>query len=56
MLTAQLNTYSKPEIINQIAKITKDYYDALIKAGFQSDAALKIVISKPLIGMDNGNR
>ena len=56
MLTAQLDTYSKPEIINHIAKVTKDFYDALIKAGFPSDAALKIVISKPLIAMDGGNR
>jgi len=56
MLTAQLNNYSKPEVINQIAKITKEYYDALIKVGFGADAALKIVVSKPLINVDGGNR
>ncbi len=54
MLTAQLNTLSKPEVINQVAKITKDFYDALIKAGFPADAALKIVIAKPLISTDTG--
>jgi hypothetical protein len=56
MLTAQLNTYSKPEVLSQIAKITRDFYEALIKAGFAPDSALRIVISKPLIAMDGENR
>jgi hypothetical protein len=56
MLQAQLNTLSKPTVMNQIAKVTKGYYDALIKAGFSADAALKIVISKPLLSVNDGVR
>lgn len=56
MLQAQLNTLSKPAVINQMAKVTKNYYDALIKAGFSVDAALKIVISKPLVSINDGVR
>jgi hypothetical protein len=49
MFTAQLNVYSNPAIIDQLAKNMKSYYDALIKVGFSSDAALKIITSKPLV-------
>lgn len=49
MFTAQLNVYGNPAIIDQLAKNMKSYYDALIKVGFSSDAALKIITSKPLI-------
>lgn len=52
MLNAQLKAYTDPEITTQLAKITKNYYDALIKAGFSADAALKIITSKPLVSMD----
>lgn len=49
MLTAQLNVYSNPKVIDRLAKNMKSYYDALIKVGFSSDAALKIITSKQLI-------
>ncbi|WEK20905.1 MAG: hypothetical protein P0Y49_07115 [Candidatus Pedobacter colombiensis] len=49
MFTAQLNVYSNPAVIDQLAKNMKSYYDALIKVGFSSDAALKIITSKQLI-------
>ncbi|WP_316812477.1 hypothetical protein [Pedobacter heparinus] len=52
MLTAQLNMYSNPATTDQLARIMKNYYDALIKTGFSSDAALKIITSKPLISAD----
>jgi hypothetical protein len=52
MLDAQLNLYSKPETTKKLARITKNYYDALIKAGFSAQAALKIVTSRPLVSMD----
>ena len=56
VLNVQIKTYSNPAIINQLAKITKNYYDALIKAGFSMDAALKIITSKQLISMDMGKQ
>ncbi len=56
MLSAQLNMYSNPAITDQLAKIIKSYYDALIKTGFSSDAALKIITSKQLISVDGGPR
>ncbi|MNJ91512.1 hypothetical protein D3C87_91640 [compost metagenome] len=49
MFTAQMNVYSNPAVIDQLAKNMKSYYDALIKVGFSSDAALKIITSKQLI-------
>jgi len=52
MLDAQIKMYSNPETTTKLAQIAKSYYDALIKAGFTTDAALKIVISKPLVSMD----
>jgi len=52
MLNAQLRTYSNPATTDQLAKIMKNYYDALIKAGFSEDAALKIITSKQLISFD----
>jgi len=52
MMDAQLKFYSDPATIKQLAKITKNYYDALIKVGFSSDQAFKIVISKPLVSTE----
>jgi hypothetical protein len=52
LLNAQLQAYSNPVITEQLARITKNYYDALIKTGFSEDAALKIITSKQLISID----
>jgi len=52
MLTSQLAIYDNPEITAQLARITKSYYDALIKVGFPADAALKIIIAKPLVSTE----
>jgi len=52
MLDVQLQLYSKPETIEKLARINKSYYDALLKAGFSLDAALKIITSKPFFSLD----
>jgi hypothetical protein len=52
MMDAQLKFYSNPATIKQLAKINKDYYNALIKIGFSPHQAFKIVISKPLISTE----
>lgn len=52
MLSAQLNLYSNPATTDQLARIMKNYYDALIKTGFPADAALKIITSRSLISTD----
>ncbi len=49
----KLKFYSNPDNLAQMAKATKDYYDALIKAGFGADQALKIVTSKPLVSPED---
>ncbi len=57
MLNAQLKVFSDPATIDQLAKITKNHYDALIKVGFTADQALKIITSKQLISTDiNGKQ
>lgn len=56
MLNAQLKMYSDPAVTDQLARITKNYYDALIKVGFSMDAALKIITSKQLVSMDSGTK
>jgi len=52
MLDAQLQLYSNPETIEKLAKINKNYYDALVKAGFSEETALKIITAKPLVALD----
>ena len=48
LIHAMLKVYSNPEITDQLAKIDRNYYNALVKAGFAPDDALKIVISKQI--------
>jgi len=49
MLDSQIKFYSDKTKIDEMAKIDKSYYDALIKAGFNADQALKILTSRSLI-------
>ena len=56
MIRSQIKFYSKPENIADVAKITHGYYEALIKAGFSADQAMKIVISKPLMSTEPGTK
>ena len=55
MLDAQLKVCSDPAVTDRLAKIMRNYYNALIKAGFSMDAAIKIITSKELISL-NGNK
>lgn len=45
----QLKFYSNPATTTQLAIITKNYYDALIKAGFSAEMAFKIATSKQFV-------
>jgi hypothetical protein len=56
MLDAQIKFYSDTTRTTQMAKITKGYYDALIKTGFTPDQALKIVTSKQLVSSEMNER
>lgn len=49
MLDAQFAYYKQPGKIAEIAKLNKEYFDALIKEGFTNDQALKIITSNSLI-------
>lgn len=52
MLSMQIKFYSDPANVDKMAQITKSYYDALMRAGFTADQALKIITSKQLISPD----
>ncbi|MFD2163128.1 hypothetical protein ACFSJU_12050 [Paradesertivirga mongoliensis] len=56
LLDLQIKTYSNPETLDKLAQITRNYYNALVKAGFSQDSALKIITSKPLISTDFGKQ
>jgi hypothetical protein len=49
MLDAQLAYYKQPGKLAEMAKLNKDYFDALVKEGFTYDQALKIITSNSLI-------
>ncbi|MES2425966.1 MAG: hypothetical protein V4560_03295 [Bacteroidota bacterium] len=49
MMDAQLTYYKQPGKIDEIAQLNKQYFDALIKAGFNADQALKIITSESLL-------
>lgn len=52
----QLKVYANPEVLTKVAKVTKNYYDALLKAGFSTDAALKIVTAQQLFSAGPGGK
>ena len=56
LLDLQIKTYSNPETLDKLAQITRNYYNALVKAGFTKESALKIILSKPLISTDFGKQ
>jgi len=45
MLNARLDYYKQPGKIAEIAKLTHQYFQALVKEGFAQDQALKIIIT-----------
>ncbi|WP_413668070.1 hypothetical protein ACEN9X_26910 [Mucilaginibacter sp. Mucisp86] len=49
VLDAQLAYFKQPGKIAEIAKLNKDYFDALVKVGFNYDQALKIITANGLI-------
>jgi hypothetical protein len=54
MLDAQLKFYSDTTRLAKMAKIIKNYYDALVKTGFTPDQALRIITSKQIISSGMG--
>jgi len=49
VLDAQLAYFKQPGKLAEIAKLNKEYFDALVKEGFTYDQALKIITSSSLI-------
>jgi hypothetical protein len=49
MMDAQLNYYKQPGKIAEVARLNKQYFDALVKEGFSDDQAIKIVTSEGLL-------
>lgn len=53
MMNAQLDFYKQPGKLEEVAKLNKQYYDALITAGFTADQAIKIITSEGLLPKTN---
>jgi hypothetical protein len=49
LLDAQLAYFKQPGKLTEIAKLHKEYFDALVKQGFNYDQALKIITDSGLI-------
>jgi hypothetical protein len=49
MMDAQLAYYKQPGKVDDIAKLNKKYFNALLKAGFNADQALKIIVADSLL-------
>ena len=54
MMDAQLDYFKQPGKMEEIAKLQKQYFDALIKEGFNTDQALKIITSDSILPKSNG--
>jgi hypothetical protein len=55
MLDAQLSFYKQPGKLTEVAKLHKQYFDALVKAGFNYEQAIRILTSAPLIQMTSSS-
>lgn len=53
MMDAQLKYYKQSGIITEIAKLNKQYFDALVNQGFTQDQALKIITTESLLPKAN---
>jgi len=53
MMDAQVKYYKQPGIITEIAKLNKQYFDALVNQGFTQDQALKIITTESLLPKAN---
>lgn len=49
MMDAQLDYYKQPGKIAEIAKLNREYFNALVKEGFTEDQALKIITAESLL-------
>lgn len=49
VIEGQLEYYETSDVIERIAKLNKKYHEALVKAGFTEEQALKIITDAPLI-------
>ena len=49
IMEGQLDFFEKEGMIEKIALLNKRYYDALVKAGFSKEEAMRIITSSPLI-------
>ncbi|MCC8426987.1 hypothetical protein [Mucilaginibacter sp. UR6-11] len=49
IMDAQLDYYKQPGKITEVAKLTKQYFDALVKEGFSYEQAIKIITSDALL-------
>ncbi|MES2277622.1 MAG: hypothetical protein V4592_16475 [Bacteroidota bacterium] len=54
LMDAQLDYYKQPGKLEEIAKLNKQYFDALVKEGFTNDQALKIITSDSFLPKGNG--
>ncbi len=50
-ITATISALGRPEIAQQLATFTKNYYDALVSRGFTKEEALRIVAGAGLVGL-----
>jgi hypothetical protein len=55
MLDAQLSFYKQPGKLTEVAKLHKQYFDALVKAGFNYEQAIRVLTSAPLIQMTSSS-
>jgi hypothetical protein len=53
MMNAQIDFYKQPGKLEEVAKLNKQYYDALISSGFTADQAIKIITSEGLLPKAN---
>jgi hypothetical protein len=53
MMDAQLKYYKQPGKITEIAKLNKQFFDALVNEGFTQDQALKIITTESLLPKAN---
>jgi hypothetical protein len=54
MMDAQLDYFKQPGKIEEIAKLQKQYFDALMKEGFNAEQALKIITSDGILPKSTG--
>lgn len=54
MMDAQIEYYKQPGKIAEIAKLNKEYYDALRKEGFSSDDAIKVITASGIMPKVSG--